>query len=165
VVRIDVTSSQCPGSVVVTLRGELVVTEAMPVGHALQAAAVYGSQLIVNLAELTFIDCGIMFVLVSARGEALEAGGELLLATAPQPVTRLLLPTGRTGLLPVFASANEATMAPQLPQRLRACRQNRRSAHSTQRTAEHHWARHGTLPRDVRTEKGGRHGQHKRPAR
>lgn len=104
----DVSSSQCPGYVVVTLRGELDVTQAVQLGRALLAAAVFGPQLILDLAELTFIDCGSLSAVASARDEAPEAGGELLLAGAPLAVTRLLLLTGWTGLLPVFASVKEA---------------------------------------------------------
>lgn len=107
-VSIDVSSSQCPHHLVVTLRGELDATQAPLVKRALLAAAVFGSRVIVDLAELTFIDCSGVSALASARREARGAGGDLLFAAAPQPVTRLLFLTGRTGLLPVFASADEA---------------------------------------------------------
>jgi anti-anti-sigma factor len=108
VASIDVSSSQCPGYVVVRLRGELDATQAAQVRRALLAAAVFGSRLIVDLAQLTFIDCGGLSALPSARREARQAGGDLWFAAAPQLVTRLLYLTGRTGLLPVFASRNDA---------------------------------------------------------
>lgn len=99
-----------------TLRGEFDTTQTAPARRALLAAAVFGPQLIVGLAELTFIDCSSVSALASARRETREAGGDLLFAATPPPVTRLLFLTGRTGLLPVFASANGAANgAPVIP--------------------------------------------------
>jgi anti-anti-sigma factor len=112
VVSIDVSSGQCPDYLAVTLRGELDATQAALVKRALLAAAVFGSQVIVDLAQLTRIDCSGVSAPASARPEARETGGDLLFAAAPQPVTRLLFLTGRTGLLPVFASANGAANGP-----------------------------------------------------
>jgi anti-sigma B factor antagonist len=112
VVSIDVSSSHCPDYLVVTLRGEVDATQAALVKRALLAAAVFGPQVIVDLADLTFIDCSGVSALASAGREAREGGGDLLFAAAPQPVTRLLSLTGRTGLLPLFAAANGRPVNP-----------------------------------------------------
>jgi anti-anti-sigma factor len=67
----------------------------------------------VDLAELSFIDCAGSAALASARREAREAGGDLLLAAAAQPVARLL---SLIGELPLFATVSEAASGdPQAP--------------------------------------------------
>jgi anti-anti-sigma factor len=69
-----------PGCVLVALRGELDMNDAMRATRALSAAAAHGSRIIVDLAGLTFIDCSGLDVLISARKQAVQAGGDLLLA-------------------------------------------------------------------------------------
>lgn len=107
-VNIDVSSLRCPGHVVVALRGELDISHAELLGRALGAAANSGSRIIVDLTELTFIDCCGVSALAAAREKAREADGDLLLAAVQQPVARLLSLLSPTGLVPVFASVNEA---------------------------------------------------------
>ena len=102
---IDVSSSWCQGHVVVALSGELDISGAGHLGRALRAAAGSGSRIIVDLAELSFIDCAGLAALASARREARQAGGDLLLAAAAKPVARLL---SLTGDWPAFASVSEA---------------------------------------------------------
>jgi anti-sigma B factor antagonist len=108
VATVDVSSSRFPGHVVVSLGGELDICAAGPLGRTLSAAAVSGSRIIVDLAELTFIDCAGLYALATARRVARVAGGELLLAAVSDPVARLLCLTGKTGELPSFASVSEA---------------------------------------------------------
>ncbi len=108
VASIGVSSSQCRGNLVVTLRGELDITQAAELGRALAAAAICGPRIIVDLAELTFIDCAGLSVLVAAQRTARGAGADLVLAAVQQPVARLLCLTNRVGVLPVFASVAEA---------------------------------------------------------
>ena len=105
---IDVSSSQCAGCVVVMLRGELDIRQATPLARALSAAAGTGSQVIVDLRELTVIDCSALGALVYARQRALYAGGDLTLVAPGPPVLRLLSLTGLNDWLPVFASVDEA---------------------------------------------------------
>jgi anti-sigma B factor antagonist len=93
---------------VVTLRGELDITQAAELGRALAAAAIRGPRIIVDLAELTFIDCAGLSVLVAAQRTARGAGADLVLAAVQQSVARLLCLTNRVGVLPVFASVAEA---------------------------------------------------------
>lgn len=105
---VDVSSSRCPGHVVVALRGELDVADATWLARALPRAAAPGSRIIVDLAGLTFMDCGSLSALVSARKQALQAGGDLLLAAPRGTVLRLLSLTDLDGALSVFASVGEA---------------------------------------------------------
>jgi ABC-type transporter Mla MlaB component len=81
----------------------------MPGGwRALSGAAVSGSRVIVDLEGLAFLDCSGLSAVVSAWGQARQAGGELRLAAPGQLVLRLLCLTGVAGLLPVFASVDQA---------------------------------------------------------
>lgn len=107
-VAVEVSSSRYPGYVVVALGGELDICEADHLGRALGAAAVSGPPIIVDLAELTFIDCAGLSVLASARREARAAGGDLVLAAPAPAVARLLCLASRAGELLVFASLSEA---------------------------------------------------------
>jgi anti-sigma B factor antagonist len=108
VASIDVSSSRCPGYVVVALRGEIDKTHAAWLARALSAAAAPGSRVIVDLEGLAFIDCSGLSAMVSAWKQARQAGGELRLAAPQQLVLHLLSLTDLTGLLPVFASVDQA---------------------------------------------------------
>jgi anti-sigma B factor antagonist len=105
---IDVSSSRCAGYVVMVLSGELDIRQATPLSRALSAAAATGSPVIVDLRELTLIDCSVLGALVYARQRALHAGGDLTLAAAGHSVLRLLSLTGLIDWLPAFASVDEA---------------------------------------------------------
>jgi anti-sigma B factor antagonist len=105
---VDVSSSRCAGHVVVALRGELDVVDAARLPHILSAAAAPGSRVIVDLAGLTFIDCSSLSALVSARKQALKAGGDLLLAAPRGTALYLLSLVDPAGLLPVLASVAQA---------------------------------------------------------
>jgi anti-sigma B factor antagonist len=108
VASIDVSSSRRPGYVVVALCGEIDKTHAGWLAHALWAAVAPGSRVIVDLERLAFIDCSGLSALVSAWKQARQAGGDLLLAAPRGLVLRLLCLTDLTGLLPVFASVDQA---------------------------------------------------------
>jgi anti-anti-sigma factor len=71
---VDVSSNQCAGHVMVTLRGELDVIDAAELPRVLSVAAAPGSRVIVDLAGLTFMDCSSLAALVSARRQALQSG-------------------------------------------------------------------------------------------
>jgi anti-sigma B factor antagonist len=105
---VDVKTSVRAGYVVVTLRGEFDVTTAPDDVRAPMAPSVSGPQVIVDLADLAFMDCGSLRELVSARTQSRRAGGDLLLA-GPQPIVlRLLLLTDMINHWPVFTSVDEA---------------------------------------------------------
>lgn len=96
------------GYTIVTLRGELDVCTAADSVRTLTAHAASGARIIVNLAELTFIDCGSLRGLISVRAQAQQAGGDLALAD-PQPIVlRILLLTGMISRCPVFTSVHDA---------------------------------------------------------
>lgn len=112
---IDVSSTAPTGYVVVALRGELDTTNAAGTVRILTAAITAQLRIIVDLAEVTFIDSKIARELMSARAQAQEAGGDLRLA-GPQPtVRRLLSLLDLIGLLPVFANVEEAISGYQEP--------------------------------------------------
>jgi stage II sporulation protein AA (anti-sigma F factor antagonist) len=105
---IDLSSHVSPGYVLVALR-ELDVSGAAATERALASAAAPSSRVIVDLAELTFLDCCCVYALASAWKQARQAGGDLLLASPRALVLRLLSLTGLIALLRVFASVEEAT--------------------------------------------------------
>jgi anti-anti-sigma factor len=105
---IDLGSDVSPGYIVVALRGELDVSDAAGIERALAGAAAPRSRVIVDLAELTLIDCRCRYALVSAWKQARQAGGDLPLAAPRGQVLRILSLTGLIDLLPVFASVAEA---------------------------------------------------------
>ena len=113
--EIDVSSSQHPGHLVVTLRGELDICDAGGLARALSAAAGSGSPIIVDLAGLTFIDCGSLSALACAREKARQAGGDLVLAAPQRQVLRVLSLTLLIDRLPAFASVEEAASGDQRP--------------------------------------------------
>jgi anti-sigma B factor antagonist len=100
--------SERAGYVVVALHGELDTLSAADAARMLMAAAAPQLRIIVDLAEVTFMDCRSAHELISARAQVRQAGGDLLLA-APQPrVLRLLSLLDLIDLLPVVSSAEEA---------------------------------------------------------
>jgi anti-sigma B factor antagonist len=96
------------GCVIIALRGELdVCTAAGPV-RALTELAAAGARIIVDLAELAYMDCYSLNQLMAVRAQARRAGGVLLLA-GPQPVVlRLLVICDIASHWPVFISVDEA---------------------------------------------------------
>ena len=105
---VDLKTSERPGYVVVTLRGEFDVTTAPDDVRALMAPSVCGPQIVVDLADLAFMDCGSLRELVSARAQSRRAGGDLLLTGAQPIVLRLLSLTDMIDHWPVFKSVDEA---------------------------------------------------------
>ena len=96
------------GCVVVALRGELDVCTAADGLSALTAPAAAGARVIVDLAELAFMDCYSLGKLMAARAQARRAGGDLVLA-GPQPIVlRLLALCGVVSHGLVFTSVDEA---------------------------------------------------------
>jgi anti-anti-sigma factor len=94
------------GCVIVALSGELDVCTAEDGLSALTAPA--GTRVVVDLAELTFMDCHSLGEIMAAQAQARRAGGDLVLA-GPQPaVLRLLVLCDVVSRGLVFASADEA---------------------------------------------------------
>jgi anti-anti-sigma factor len=96
------------GCVVVALRGELDVCTAAGGLSALTALAAAGARVIVDLAELAFMDCYSLNEIMAARAQARRAGGDLVLA-GPQPIVlRLLVLCDVVSRGLVFTSVGEA---------------------------------------------------------
>jgi anti-sigma B factor antagonist len=107
-IRLDLSTRECDGRVVVALRGELDITDAVSAVAALAAAAAREPEIIVDLAGLAFIDCGGVAALARGRTQARHAGGDLRLAAAQRQVLRVLTLTRLIEVLPVHASVDEA---------------------------------------------------------
>jgi anti-anti-sigma factor len=105
---VDAGESARAGSVVIALRGELDVCTAADGLRALSALAAARTRIIVDLAELAFIDCYSLGGLMAVRARARRAGGDLVLA-GPQPtVLRLLVLCELVSHELVFTSVDEA---------------------------------------------------------
>jgi anti-anti-sigma factor len=105
---VHVETSARAGCVIIALRGELDVCTAADSLPALTALAVARARIIVDLAELAFMDCYSLGKLLAVRAQARRAGGDLVLA-GPQPVVlRLLVLTDMVSHWPVFTSVDEA---------------------------------------------------------
>jgi anti-sigma B factor antagonist len=107
-VSVDLNVRECDGHVVVALRGELDIADAVRVAAALAAAASRHRAIVVDLAGLEFIDSSGVAALARGRKQARHAGGDLLLAAPRQQVLRVLALTRLIEAFPVHASVEEA---------------------------------------------------------
>jgi anti-anti-sigma factor len=97
---LSITTDHLGQRVVLRLRGELDVSNLDSLRQALDSLLETGPQaLAVDLAKLSFADCGGLSVLVSAHKRLAEQGQGLIL-TDPQPLVRRLLAV--TGLDTLF---------------------------------------------------------------
>jgi anti-anti-sigma factor len=97
--------------VIVTLCGELDIADVACLRDALTGAVTQNPHVVADLSGLDFVDCAVLGVLVRARGQALAAGGDLVLAGPRGKARRVLELPFMTGLFPVYASVDEAVMA------------------------------------------------------
>jgi anti-sigma B factor antagonist len=97
--------------VIVTLCGELDIADAACLRDALTGAVTQNPYVVADLSGLDFVDCAVLGVLVRARGQALAAGGDLVLAEARGRARRVLELPLMADLFPVYASVDEAVMA------------------------------------------------------
>jgi anti-anti-sigma factor len=94
--------------VVIALRGELDVCTAADGLRELTALAATRAWIIVDLAELAYLDCYCLSELTGLRAQVRRAGGDLMLA-GPQPVVlRLLVLCDIVIHWSVFTSVGEA---------------------------------------------------------
>ena len=104
----DLSTRDCGGQAVVMLSGELDVMDAATVAATLSVIAAGGSEVVVDLAGLRFLDASGLAALMRARAQARAAGGKLLLA-APQRQALLVLTAARLAdVLPVHACVEDA---------------------------------------------------------
>ena len=93
---------------VLALSGEVDISDAAELSARLTAVMSGEPWVIVDLADLAFIDCSSLGVLVGARERARLAGGDVLLAGPRGVVTRLLLLTRLGREFSVFSSVGLA---------------------------------------------------------
>jgi len=105
---VSVEKSARAGCVVVALHGELDVCTALEVSRALTALAPTGARIIVDLAELAFMDCYSLSELRAVRAQARLAGGDLVLADPQPAVLRLLVLCDMVSRWLVFTSVDAA---------------------------------------------------------
>jgi len=97
------------GCVVVWLRGELDVAEAVAAREFFAAVAARGgSHVVVDVTDLEFIDAVGVSVLAAAARTAAGAGGWLRLVDASPMLRRMLHIVHLTGLLPVYETVHAA---------------------------------------------------------
>ena len=108
VCSVDLVPGECDALVVVALRGELDVAEAVRVLAELSVVTAYKRDIIVDLTDLGFIDSSGLAALARVRKRARHAGGDLLLAAPQQQVRRLLTLTRLIDVFSVHASVDEA---------------------------------------------------------
>ena len=106
--RVDLSTREYKGQVVVALRGELDIADAANVAAALTEIVARRPQIIIDLAGLKFIDSSGVAALARARKHARHAGGEVVLAAAQPQVTRLLTLVRLVDAFPVHSSVDEA---------------------------------------------------------
>jgi anti-anti-sigma factor len=94
------------GAVALRLEGELDYAAADEVRGHIDGAA--GRPLVVDLAEVTFVDSSMLRELLRAATERAETGDRLVLAAVPRPVRRLLDLTGTAELFEAVPTRAEA---------------------------------------------------------
>ena len=106
-----------PGHRVVTAYGELDLDTAQELRLDLLGCDAHGGRqvlgavgwcLVVDLLQVTFMDCSPLGVLCSARGRAERGGGWLRLVYTQDKVTRLLTATGTRARFPRHATVADA---------------------------------------------------------
>jgi anti-sigma B factor antagonist len=120
--NVDLSVGDFGGHPVVALRGELDLADAPDVAShlaAVVAARARGPSIIVDLADLEFIDSSGLGVLVRAMKRIRESGGDLSLAAPQQQVRRILNITGLVHVFSVYTNVEQAAggtrSAPPLP--------------------------------------------------
>ena len=105
---VDFSTCERDGHIVIALRGELDLVDAADVAAALAAAAARAPEIIVDLADLAFIDSSGVAALAYGRRQARRAGGELVLTAPRQHVLKILTITRLADAFSVYASVDEA---------------------------------------------------------
>ena len=106
--RVDLSTREYDGQVVVELRGELDIADAASVAIALAGVVARQPKVIIDLACLEFIDSSGVAALARARKHARHAGGDVVLAAPQQQVARVLALTRLIDAFSVHPSVGEA---------------------------------------------------------
>jgi anti-sigma B factor antagonist len=108
--NVNLSTYELNGRPVVTLRGQLDVTDVPCVAaHLTTAVAVYGPWIIVDLEGLDFIDCSGLGVLVGVLRRVRASGGDLPLAAPQHMVGKVLTVTGLMDVFSVHPTVEQAT--------------------------------------------------------
>ncbi len=99
--RVDVTTSERPGSTLVEVEGEIDLSTAPQLQRALLASAEGSPEVVVDLRGVTFIDSTGVGVLFRVSKQVAAAGGEVRLVCGPGAVRRVLKVSGLDRLVPV----------------------------------------------------------------
>jgi anti-anti-sigma factor len=100
------------GSVLITVSGELDLSSAPFLAHALARAGRLANELIVDLERVEFMDCAGLRVLMRWAGESGDRGPKIRSVTpGPRQVQRLFELTGANRLLQVVSSASPDSRA------------------------------------------------------
>ena len=106
--RVDLSTRDCGGHLVVELRGELDIADAASVAIVLTGVVARHPKVIIDLAGLEFIDSSGVAALARARKRARHAGGDVVLAAPQQQVARVLALTRLADAFCVHSSVDEA---------------------------------------------------------
>lgn len=107
-----ITTREVGDRTVVSVVGEVDIASAGALDAVLSEAIASGrSDLVVDLAEVGFLDSTGLGVLVKALKRTREAGGSLTVATESERVLKVIRITGLDAVIPLFASADLALAA------------------------------------------------------
>lgn len=99
------------GCAVLALRGELDITDAGRLSSRLAGVVSREPWVILDLADLAFIDCSSFTVLAGVRDRARAAGGDVLLAGPREAAARMLVLTGWDEVFSVFPGVASAAFS------------------------------------------------------
>ncbi|MFD0279589.1 STAS domain-containing protein [Kitasatospora sp. NPDC127111] len=85
--------------VVVRARGDIDLDTGPRLRHELIRALAENHEVVLDLSEVTFMDCAGLNALIDARNQADRRGARLTLRNVGRPVARILALTGLTGRL------------------------------------------------------------------
>jgi anti-sigma B factor antagonist len=106
---LTVTARDVASGILLELGGELDYHTAPQVIQTLKGVTLAaGRQLIVDLSALTFCDSSGIATLIAARGHAMKAGADIVLAAVPARVIRTLTIIGMARLITVHPTAQVA---------------------------------------------------------
>ena len=106
--------SQMDGCAVVRAGGEIDARTVHGFHDAVTEAAGLASHVVIDLADVTFVDSSGLGALIVARKSARDAGGSMSLISPPPVVRRLLGSTQLHDVFAIYESLAEAIAAPRL---------------------------------------------------
>ncbi len=92
----------CHDAAWVHVAGELDLTTSLELRYALAEAQLHAFLLVIDLRELTFMDCAGMQVILDAAGDARREGGRLMLVRGSAEVDRVFTLTGASDQVLIF---------------------------------------------------------------